>query len=118
MGMNEQIKMMQDEADILLNIGNTIPGMVPSKIFEYMSTGKPIISTSCIQNDPVITYLEHYGNAHVINEKETIETEVSRLKEYLAGKNVQVHIQISQQSKLFNNTPDAYVFHLESLAAQ
>ena len=39
------------EADFLLNIGNSISSMVPSKIFEYISTGKPIISIYSNIND-------------------------------------------------------------------
>jgi len=33
-----------NQADILINVGNAIPEFKPSKIFEYISTGKPIVN--------------------------------------------------------------------------
>jgi glycosyltransferase involved in cell wall biosynthesis len=106
---------LQNEADYLLNIGNSFAGMMPSKVFEYMSTGKPVISTSCLENDPVISYLHDYGNAHVINEKNNIEVEVGRFKEFLKMGIILVQPQVNKESKLYNNTPDAFVSHVESL---
>ena len=35
------------ETDILINIGNSVDNQMPSKIFEYISTGKPIMTTRC-----------------------------------------------------------------------
>lgn len=57
-------------ADILVNIGNTVEHQVPGKIFEYMSTGKPIIHFSKIINDPALKYLELYPNALIVKEWE------------------------------------------------
>lgn len=56
------------KADILINIGNTVEYQVPGKIFEYMSTGKPIIHFSKIKNDPAIKYLEKYPKVLIVNE--------------------------------------------------
>lgn len=49
-----------NEADFLLNIGNSIENMVPSKIFDYFSTGKPIINMQSIKNCPAIPYFNNY----------------------------------------------------------
>ncbi|GAB1431750.1 hypothetical protein MASR2M29_03750 [Spirochaetota bacterium] len=57
-------------ANILINIGNTVEHQVPAKIFEYMSTGKPIIHFSKIRNDPALKYLKRYPNTLIINEWE------------------------------------------------
>ena len=61
------------DADILLSIGNKDSPMAPSKIYEYMSTGKPIIHTYKWDKDPCIEPLEKYGNALLINENEDIQ---------------------------------------------
>jgi glycosyltransferase involved in cell wall biosynthesis len=55
-------------ANILVNIGNTVEFQVPGKLFEYMSTGKPIIHFSKIKNDPALKYLKRYKNVFVVNE--------------------------------------------------
>ncbi len=57
-------------ADILINIGNTVEFQVPGKIFEYMSTGKPIIHFSKFSEDPALLYIERYPCALIINEWE------------------------------------------------
>ena len=47
-------------ADILLNISNTLPNQVPSKIFDYFSLGKPIINVQKIENCPAREYFDKY----------------------------------------------------------
>lgn len=50
-------------ADVLLSIGNIESPMAPSKIYEYMSTGKPILHVYTYDKDPCIEPLMLYGNA-------------------------------------------------------
>lgn len=47
-------------ADVLLNIGNKLSTMIPSKIFEYISYAKPIISTYVSDEDPSLPHLKLY----------------------------------------------------------
>lgn len=58
----------QREADFLLNIGSNNVCQIPCKIFEYISTGKPIITTCPIENEPSLPYLRKYGVCFVVNE--------------------------------------------------
>ncbi len=48
------------QADMLINIGNAISNMVPSKIFDYFATGKPIINLQKIEHCPARSYFETY----------------------------------------------------------
>lgn len=48
------------ESNILLSIGNVDITQTPSKIFEYMSCGKPIIHIAAKMNDPVFEILKRY----------------------------------------------------------
>jgi hypothetical protein len=47
-------------ADILLNIGEAQGRQISSKVFEYMSTGKPIIHLAYVAHDPVSKILSKY----------------------------------------------------------
>lgn len=47
-------------ADVLINIGNNVTNMVPSKIFEYISAGKPIVNTYKSPGCPTLKYTEKY----------------------------------------------------------
>lgn len=51
------------QSDILLSIGNTDVTLIPSKIFEYMSCGKPIIHFYTSEGDRIIEMLNTYGLA-------------------------------------------------------
>ena len=61
----ETLSTYTSSADIFLDIGNRLTGedySLPSKVIDYMATGKPIIHMNGI-NDSAIAYLERYGLA-------------------------------------------------------
>ena len=62
--------------DILVNIGNNISNMVPSKIFEYFSSGKPLINTYKNIDCPTIEYFNRYPLAFNMYERDPITAEV------------------------------------------
>ncbi len=57
------------ESNILLSIGNSDFSVTPSKIFEYMSTGKPIIHFFKNKLDPVINILNNYPLSICLNQE-------------------------------------------------
>ena len=63
-------------ADILVNIGNNMTNMLPSKLFGYFSTGKPLISTYKSQNCPSISQTSKYPICLEINEQLPINDDV------------------------------------------
>lgn len=63
-----EIEKYEKNADILLNLGNSNPNMTPSKLFEYLSYCKPIISTCPIEDEPCIKYLNKYRLSYLVKE--------------------------------------------------
>ena len=59
------------EADILVNIGNSVGNQMPSKIFEYIGTGKPILNLYKLPDCPTLKYLEKYPAALNLSEAQT-----------------------------------------------
>lgn len=66
----EEIECVYSEADILVNVGNGIPEFKPSKTFEYITTGKPIVNFYYpglddveMRNSPVVLQIEMSGDA-------------------------------------------------------
>lgn len=47
-------------ADVLVNIGNTNPEMLPSKLFDYISAGKPIVNVYLDKGCPSLEILKGY----------------------------------------------------------
>jgi len=64
-----------DKADILLNISNAVDNLVPSKIFDYFSIGKPILNLQKIENCPAQEYFERYPLCYNMKEFEKADTE-------------------------------------------
>lgn len=65
----EECKELVESSDVLINVGNLCPNQIPSKIFEYISSGKPILNIYSTDKDPSITYLERYSS--IINVENT-----------------------------------------------
>lgn len=73
-------------ADFLLSIGNKLTGddySLPSKVIEYISSGKPIIHVSGGKNDSAVSYLEKYGLACIIDPNNSIEENTKKLVSFL-----------------------------------
>lgn len=68
----QEAKAYMASADILVNMGNTIPNMLPSKTIDYISCGKPILNLCKIPNCPTIPYMEKYPLSMVFLESESI----------------------------------------------
>lgn len=79
---HDKAKELSVEADFLVNIGNNLQNMVPSKIFEYMSLGKPILSTLKIPSDPSLGYLNEYGKSLIIDERSELQSNIKLLIEF------------------------------------
>ena len=48
------------DADVLINIGNSIPVHMPSKTLEYINTGKPMVNFYKILDCPTLYYTQRY----------------------------------------------------------
>lgn len=64
---------VEKAADVLLSM--KFSTNISAKIFEYISTGKPIIHFSGIKNDPDVPYLVKYGNAKIFNLFDDVSTD-------------------------------------------
>ena len=56
---------LQQQADILLNIGNGQSDQLPGKVFEYLVSGKPIFHIRGSSQDPTEAYLKDHSCAFV-----------------------------------------------------
>ena len=62
----DALEKMGSSFHCLLSIGNLNPSQLPSKVIEYISTGKPVIHFAEIPNDPVIEIAEKFNNLIII----------------------------------------------------
>jgi len=106
--LNEsQLKMK--EADFLIAVGNTTSSQSPSKIFEYMSFGKPIIYFLNNSKDSNLTVLSKYPLSLVIdNNLSDIEAKNKIIKYLEEVENLNSKINIKKTLELFNDATPSY----------
>ena len=64
-----------EKADVLLNISNAVDNLVPSKIFDYFSMGKPVLNLQKIENCPAEEYFAKYPLCYNLKEFEPADAE-------------------------------------------
>lgn len=67
----------------LINIGNSTSNQVPSKILEYISTGKPILNFYSDDNDLCNDYLKNYPYYLLLNVNDDTEVLVHQLSDFV-----------------------------------
>ncbi len=55
-------------ANILINVGNSVSNQLPSKLLEYISTGKPILNFYKTQKCPTLEYMARYPYGFNVHE--------------------------------------------------
>tara|TARA_B100001057_G_scaffold105852_1_gene103427 strand:- start:493 stop:1725 length:1233 start_codon:yes stop_codon:yes gene_type:complete len=103
-------QLMVNSAHCLLSIGNKNPNQIPSKVIEYLATGKPIIHFTEIHDDPVIKLSNEFHNLVTLNKSDD-EKKLSSLLEEMFNK-----IEKFDKDRFINNyTAGSIIDHLDIL---
>lgn len=102
---NEIIE-IQLQADFLLSFGCTNPNMVPCKIFEYISLGKPIINFYRISDDAAFPYLNDYPiSLQIFEDVNKLSVNTLKLMEFLRRTDYKTIESSFLIERYYNNTP-------------
>ena len=69
---DEALQLMTKSFHCLVSIGNLNPNQIPSKVIEYIATGKPVIHFAEIKDDPVIHISDDFDNLFIITKNTDI----------------------------------------------
>lgn len=76
---------LETGADVLVSLGNFYDNQMPSKLFSYFGTGKPVLHLAVSETDPTLPYLARYPLGLVLQKKDGVTPEVlDRLRGWLA----------------------------------
>lgn len=94
-------------ADVLLSLGNGVDNQVPSKLFDYLASGKPILHLAKLQTDPCLAYLEKWPLACIVQESEGVTPQVlARVRAFLREKG-RLRLPFAEAARLYpENTPE------------
>lgn len=100
-----ELDLIYERANVLVNIGNSIINQMPSKIFEYISTGKPIVNIYKDENCPTLRYLKQYELSLNIFENDIInhKLDVSNKLRIFLEDNADKIVDINRIKKDFND---------------
>lgn len=104
----EAIQYMK-EANILVNIGNTILNQMPSKILTYISLGKPILNIIKSNNCPTLSYLKKYPLSLSILEDEETKAEKTHQAHEFIIKNYKESLPFKTIETLYKTCTNDYV---------
>ncbi len=94
-------------ANILLSIGNTgSTSQMPSKIIEYIGSGKPIIHFAQNANDPAIELLKNYSLAKVVDLSSKIDE--NDLTSFIK-RNASAKLDFDAVKSIFQNANPEYI---------
>ncbi len=97
---------IQQDADVLLSIGNMLKNQLPSKLFDYFSMGKALIATLKFDDSPEKLYIDKYPLGYSLNEfSENSVDEFIKFVHQAKGEKVEFDIV----KKLFYNCTPEYV---------
>lgn len=95
--------------DYLLLIGNSDITQLQSKVYEYMSCGRPIILIYKDENDPVINILERYPYVCMLKEDyQLLDLNKNKLLLFIE-KNMDSYIHYDEVEKLYFDSTPKYV---------
>ncbi len=104
----EEVKKYFNDADVLINIGNKEKDLLPSKIFEYFSTYKPILNLKQTDNCPVDEYMNKYSNGITIDTNKDLTDNIANDVLRFLNNSRELTVDKDIINKLFyDNTPKA-----------
>lgn len=104
--LDKSIK-LQKQVDFLINIGNNDISFIPSKIFDFISTGKPIINFYKKDSCPTLKYFPLYNNQISIFENYDIFNNNMQLVIKFLDNNINKKIEYTEiREKFFELTVD------------
>ncbi|MBR2376634.1 MAG: hypothetical protein IKA85_02520 [Clostridia bacterium] len=97
------------DADVLVNIGNSVLNQVPSKIFDYVSRGKCILNICKSEKCPTLRYLNKYPLAiNIIEGKDLNKEDFNRIEQLIINIQWKI-IDYNKVEEIFYDCTPQYV---------
>lgn len=96
-------------ADALINLGNSDSNAIPSKVSQYISCCKPIISTFSCDDDASAAYLKNYPSVLLLDERKANYRDAAQSVEHFLDDSQSVRIDFKEVEQNYSDgTPEAY----------
>ncbi|MEG2842581.1 MAG: hypothetical protein RR900_03770 [Ruthenibacterium sp.] len=101
---------LMQSADILVNIGNSTYNQLPSKIFDYFSTGKPIVNIAKERECTTLPYMKQYPYGLTLFEEDgKLSENAKHTEEFIAKFCHKEAMSFDEVSRIFVTSTPTYV---------
>ena len=104
-----------EKTDLLINISNSGILAVPSKIFEYFSSYKPMLSQVSDRHDSALEYYKKYSAGHIYYTFEPEEEQLQKLKSFLSSVKDMIIDAKSVDEAFYRNSPRYVASQLDTI---
>ncbi|MBR0214875.1 MAG: hypothetical protein IJL95_09160, partial [Solobacterium sp.] len=101
-------------ADVLVNIGNSVDNQIPSKIFDYISSGRPVLNLYKIRNCPSLHYFREYpAVVHVFEDDAENPDTIRTVRDFLDNARQMILPDAAMIRQIWKeNTPETVRAHI------
>lgn len=96
-------------ADVLVNIGNTVNNQVPSKLFHYISFGRPILNITACEDCPTLPYMKKYPLSLTVADTQVADTKTAEAVQSWLQENCRKGIATTDILQLFADCTPAFI---------
>ena len=96
------------DADVLVNIGNTVNNQTPSKLLHYLGFGKPILNVISCVDCPSLSYVENYPLVLNVDGTRQEPADVTEIQEWIT-ENRGKKVDYSEVAKLLTHCTPEYI---------
>lgn len=109
---SEEAKRKVQEADVLVNLNNSISNQLASKLFDYISTGKPLLNVCKGEGCLSLKYTKKYTNC--LDLTESVQIADSQIDQLIAFVNEHLGTVVAQSEimEAFQENTEIYVAQL------
>ncbi len=105
----EECDKILKEADVLINIGNTDPNLLPSKLLHYLGFGKPILNIVACDNCPSALFVDRYPLARSIKNTGNVMSDTLHSTELWLQDNYTRRVSLDVISRLYEDCTPEYI---------
>ena len=95
-----------EKADILVSVGNKQSDYLPSKVLEYIGTGKKIIHFYSDPQDVSLDYFRRYPKVLLISELESVDDVIKKIMAFIKRHDFEVLNESIILERFVENTID------------
>lgn len=96
----DELLSARSSADVMINIGSQKETILPSRLFEYIATGRPILHIAYRKDDPCIYYLEKHPDALILYTDDDKTENIRKMMEFI-GKSRRKVIPVEELKRIY-----------------